>query len=310
MIIVFILFYLNFILNLHSIHSLNRPLNRIFLTNQKDNSWNWNDQEINYVKYTSNKKQALLLIHGFGASHYHWRYNICELSKYYDVYAFDLLGFGKSSKKTDIEYNVDLWKEQTDNFINEVIKKNTTIIGNSLGGNIALHSMENNYVNSIVLLNAFLELKDNDTISVPKFIINWGSWLYFKFFARETQIKNTLLMLYPENPSNVDENLIHSIINPTKEKNAQNVLNNIIFNMVNSNNTITYQNEKNKNKPMLIISGIYDRWINNNISNTILTIYPNSKRVYVNSGHCPQDEMPILTNDLIHTFISMNKNIN
>ena len=285
-------------------------MNKLIWTNQKNTIWNWNDQEINYVKYTSNKKQALLLIHGFGASHYHWRYNICELSKYYDVYAFDLLGFGKSSKKIDIEYNVNLWKEQTDNFINEVIKKNTTIIGNSLGGNIALRSMENNYVNSIVLLNAYLETEEKKSMNIPRFIIKWVSWFYFKLFSRETQIKNTLLMLYPENPSNVDENLIHSIITPTKEKNAQNVLNNIIFNMVNSNNTIDYKNEKSNNKPILIISGIYDKWINNNISKIILEMYPNAKRIYINSGHCPQDEMPILTNNLIYKFISNNKNIN
>ena len=71
MIIVFSFFLLTFILNLHNIHSLNRPMNKLIWTNQKNTIWNWNDQEINYVKYTSNKKQALLLIHGFGASHYH-----------------------------------------------------------------------------------------------------------------------------------------------------------------------------------------------------------------------------------------------
>ena len=34
-------------------------------------------------------------------------------------------------------------------------------------------------------------------------------------------------MLYPENPLNVDENLIHSIIDPTKEKNAQKKIKNV-----------------------------------------------------------------------------------
>ena len=44
--------------------------------------------------------------------------------------------------------------------------------------------------------------------------------------------------------------------------------------------------------------------------NTILEMYPNAKRIYINSGHCPQDEMPVLTNDLICKFINNNKIIN
>lgn len=34
----------------------------------------------------------VLLIHGFGASAYHWRYNIPFLAKNHRVYAIDLLG--------------------------------------------------------------------------------------------------------------------------------------------------------------------------------------------------------------------------
>ena len=35
------------------------------------------------------------MIHGFGASTDHWRFNIPVLSEKYDVHAIDLLGFGK-----------------------------------------------------------------------------------------------------------------------------------------------------------------------------------------------------------------------
>jgi pimeloyl-ACP methyl ester carboxylesterase len=43
-------------------------------------------------------KPPLLLIHGFGASLYHWRYNLPSLAKDYHVFAIDMLGFGGSSK--------------------------------------------------------------------------------------------------------------------------------------------------------------------------------------------------------------------
>lgn len=40
----------------------------------------------------------MVLVHGYGASAYHWRYNIPELAKYCRVYAVDMLGFGWSEK--------------------------------------------------------------------------------------------------------------------------------------------------------------------------------------------------------------------
>jgi len=41
---------------------------------------------------------SYLVYSGFGASSYHWRYNIPELARQYHVYAIDLLGFGFSDK--------------------------------------------------------------------------------------------------------------------------------------------------------------------------------------------------------------------
>jgi len=60
-------------------------------------TWVWRDQNINYVDIGGDdSKPPLLLIHGFGASIYHWRYNIPILAEKYHVYALDLLGFGLS----------------------------------------------------------------------------------------------------------------------------------------------------------------------------------------------------------------------
>ena len=37
---------------------------------------------------------AILLVHGFGASTDHWRFNIPVLAQTHEVHALDLLGFG------------------------------------------------------------------------------------------------------------------------------------------------------------------------------------------------------------------------
>lgn len=62
----------------------------------------------------------VLLIHGFGASAYHWRYTIPELAKTHRVYAIDLLGFGWSDKPL-VEYSkYEVWPEQLAAFVKEV----------------------------------------------------------------------------------------------------------------------------------------------------------------------------------------------
>ena len=63
---------------------------------------------------------VVLLVHGFGASTDHWRYNIPELSKTHEVHAIDLLGFGRSQKPADLEYGGELWKDQIVAYVKEL----------------------------------------------------------------------------------------------------------------------------------------------------------------------------------------------
>ena len=116
--------------------------NTLQVNNQANYSWNFLNYPIHTVsaKPEQNISQdyAILLIHGFGASTDHWRFNIPELAKKFEVHAIDLLGFGKSPKPLDIEYCGSLWKDQVIAYVKERIKKPTIVVGNSLGGYAAL----------------------------------------------------------------------------------------------------------------------------------------------------------------------------
>ena len=87
-------------------------------------TWNFQGHKVNYIDVGNDsdvKKPPLLLIHGFGASIYHWRYNIPILARDYHVYAIDLLGFGLSDKPI-IDYSAELWRDQALAFIKEVVR--------------------------------------------------------------------------------------------------------------------------------------------------------------------------------------------
>ena len=67
----------------------------------KSETWKWKNWEISWSlskESISEKNIKILLIHGFGASKNHWRYNQDFLGKFSNCYAIDLLGFGKSSQ--------------------------------------------------------------------------------------------------------------------------------------------------------------------------------------------------------------------
>jgi len=122
----------------------------------KSETWKWKNWEISWSlskESTSEKNIKILLVHGFGASKNHWRYNQDFLGQFYNCYAIDLLGFGKSSqpsalldyepdKKNSIKYSFDLWGNQISTFCAEVIKSPVYLVGNSIGGVIALKAAE------------------------------------------------------------------------------------------------------------------------------------------------------------------------
>lgn len=57
------------------------------------------------------------------------RYNIPELAKKYKVYAVDLLGFGWSEKAL-IDYDALVWRDQIADFLKEIVKEPTILVGN------------------------------------------------------------------------------------------------------------------------------------------------------------------------------------
>ena len=98
-------------------------------------------------------KKNILLIHGFGASKNHWRYNQEFLGETTNCFAIDLLGFGNSSQpkalldyenpdNNSIKYCFDLWGEQIRDFCYENIREPVILVGNSIGGIVALRAAE------------------------------------------------------------------------------------------------------------------------------------------------------------------------
>jgi pimeloyl-ACP methyl ester carboxylesterase len=79
----------------------------------------------------------LILLHGGNGSIEFWLYNIPELAKHHQVYAFDMVGSGKSDFPVG-SYSLTDQAEFLAGFMSATNIDAATLIGNSMGGGIAL----------------------------------------------------------------------------------------------------------------------------------------------------------------------------
>lgn len=117
-------------------------------------TWTWRGMRLNYL--VRGQGPPILLVHGFGASVAHWRRNIGVLSESYTVYAIDLLGFGASDKPIGFSYTMETWAELILDFLEEVVRRPTVLVGNSVGSLacvIAASESSRDVVRGLVLLN-------------------------------------------------------------------------------------------------------------------------------------------------------------
>ncbi len=80
----------------------------------------------------------VILLHGFGANLFTWRYMFPELTKNHRVIAVDMKGFGESDKPYDELYSAFDQAELINQLMKQLKLKDVTIVGHSYGGGVAI----------------------------------------------------------------------------------------------------------------------------------------------------------------------------
>jgi pimeloyl-ACP methyl ester carboxylesterase len=85
--------------------------------------------------------EAVLMLHGSGpgvSATANWQHNIGTLSQRFRVLAPDIVGFGGTERPDDVVYSLRGWTDHIWAFLDAHGIEKTAIVGNSLGGRIAL----------------------------------------------------------------------------------------------------------------------------------------------------------------------------
>ena len=300
------------------------------------NYWNWNGFKVAWFVENENKNTPILFLHGFGASSYHWRKNIKSFAKEgYAVYSIDLLGFGKSDQpgiKEIGKLDNGIWCDQITDFITEIIRpinsKKIVIIGNSLGGLVALTcavSIPEEISGIIVsplpdpvslnLNNAenkqkFKTLK----INIIKFFLKLLPIEIILFVINRFGLINYFLNLAYEKKHSIDKELITIVTTPSRRPTASKALRAMCLGMATRSNKLKSSFllkiiSEAKKVPFLLIWGEKDKFIPLIYGKRIAKLYQWVElKVIASSGHCVHDEDDHLFNTISKNWIKELKN--
>jgi pimeloyl-ACP methyl ester carboxylesterase len=247
----------------------------------------------------------LILIHGFTGTAYDWRFNIPELAKNFSVHAFDLPGFGYSQKPLDFKYNADGYADFVIDFMDERGIDKAVLVGNSLGGHVALNTCAR-YAKRV----SGLVLVDSGGYPASKKFLLFNLMtrpvlgkLMMQLNSRNTirqALKNTILF----NSAFATEDVISDYYNVYSTPNARKIPPVVVRNMT-ADESRTPEILKLIQSPTLIIWGEQDKVIplcwgecfHRDINNSSLVIIPES-------GHMPQIEQSETVNKAIASFVT------
>ncbi len=294
--------------------------------------WKWKSYQIAWQvekqdKEAKNSEIAIVLIHGFGACKDHWRFNQINLSSIAPCYALDLVGFGESSKpnsqllyekKTpeNFRYCFDTWSQQVFDFCRDIVKKPVILIGNSIGGVIALNTSNklSDKCIGVILIDCAQRTMDDKRLGEQSLFMRFLrpviktlvrqrflSSNLFKNAANKTFIAKVLEVAYPSG-NNVNQELIDLLFKPTQDKGAPEAFRGFINLFDDYLAPDLLENSKNS---VYLIWGEKDPWEPVKEAQRWFETFECIKSIDIikDAGHCPHDEMPNKVNPILEKII-------
>lgn len=286
---------------------------------EKCSKWQWKGHTISYLvvhpPQARSSDPPVLLVHGFGASIAHWRRNIMILAESQTVYAIDLLGFGASDKPSGFAYTMEIWAQLILDFLDEIVRKPTVLIGNSVGSLacvIAASESTNALVRGLVLLNCAGGMNNKAVVDDWRIkLLLPLLWLFdfllkqrgiassiFERVKQRDNLRNILLSIYG-NKESVDEDLLQIIKEPADDEGALDAFVSIVTGPPGPN---PVQLMPRLSLPILVLWGNQDPFtpLDGPVGKYFASLpsqQPNiSLFILEGVGHCPHDDRP----DLVH----------
>lgn len=299
------------------------------LSNNTTKTWIWQGFPICY-QAQGTEGPAVVLVHGFGASWWHWRFNIPVLAQASRVYAIDLIGFGSSAKPKpgtklqpgeQIPYSFETWGQQIADFCREVVGEPVFLVGNSIGCIAAMQAAvyAPDMVLKVALLNCSLRLlHDRKRVTLPWYrrfgaplvqkLLSFQpiSQFFFNQLAKPKTVRKILLQAYAH-PEVVTDELVDILMAPARDAGALAVF--VAFTAY-SQGPLPEDLLEVLPCPAIMLWGSADPWEPIELGRELAKFPQVQEFIPLEGvGHCPQDEAPEIVNPILQDWIMRSVNL-
>lgn len=285
-------------------------------------TWVWQGFPICYQTQGA-RGSAVILVHGFGASWWHWRKNIPGLAETCRVYAIDLIGFGNSAKPVpgslqqgeQIPYSFETWGQQIVDFCREVVGEPAFLVGNSIGCIAAMQAavFAPELALGVALLNCSLRLLHDRKRGTLPWYRRLGAPLvqrllavkpigkfFFNQLAQPKTVRKILLQAYAQ-PEAVTDELVDLLMAPARDPKAVAVF--VAFTAY-SQGPLPEDLLAVLPCPAIMLWGTADPWEPVALGRELANFPSVQKFIPLEGvGHCPQDEAPELVNPILQEWM-------
>jgi len=292
------------------------------LSNNTTKTWIWQGFPICY-QAQGTEGPAVVLVHGFGASWWHWRSNIPVLAQVARVYAIDLIGFGASAKPApgilqpgeQVPYSFETWGQQIADFCREVVGEPVFLVGNSIGCIAAMQAAvyAPDMALGVALLNCSLRLlHDRKRVNLPWYrrfgaplvqkLLSFQpiSQFFFNQLAKPKTVRKILLQAYAH-PEVVTDELVDILMAPARDPGALAVF--VAFTAY-AQGPLPEDLLEVLPCPAIMLWGTADPWEPIELGRELAKFPQVQKFIPLEGvGHCPQDEAPEIVNPILLHWI-------
>jgi len=239
---------------------------------------------------------TVLMIHGYGASAFSWRYWAPRLAKRAHVVLVDLKGSGSAPKPDDGQYRPE---DQADSLHRLVIQRDLrrlTIVGHSLGGGIALllalrleDEKEARLARLVLVASAAYEQRLPPFVSLARH--RWVGIGLFRLLGARLVMRKVLRSIVHD-PLTVTDDQVEGYAAPLDGAGALRALIDSALNLVPEQIDAHNARFPELTIPVLILWGRYDRVVPLWVGERLLAALPNATlHIFEKCGHIPAEEV-------------------
>lgn len=244
-------------------------------------------------------QKVFVLLHGFLASSFSYRFLIPQLAKEHTVLVVDIPPFGKSGKEVRFTYSYQQMAEVIGSLLQKLELRNIVLVGHSMGGQIALYTTKAfpHLIHKQVLIGSSGYLGKASPSLVGMSYMPFFSY-FFRYQLQEKGMEQTLKKIVFDE-SVVDQTMVKGYEEPFEGNDIFYALTKMVREREGDMSSKQLQTIQT---PTLLICGKEDQVVPIKIGRKLGKQLPNSIFIsYPNIGHMIPEEHPRqLSSDILH----------